>query len=120
MVALQERGQGVEKNFRAVEGIDVEFGFVVGAKVIGIEHDGRHVEIMAFQADALAVTERDCVSNHDGADMALAQDVQGRVSRRHRYDPVTRMRQNRIADGSQHPFCRDRKDCRTHRFYPSI
>src|ERR1051326_7461878 len=71
---------------------------------------------MAFQADALAVVERDCVADHDGADMALTQDSQSRVSRRHRYDPVTRVRQNRVADRSQHPFCRDRKDCRTHRF----
>jgi len=116
MVALHERGQRVEKDFRAVERIHVQFGFVVQAQVIGVEDDGRHVQIMAFNADALAVAERDCVSDYDGADMALAQDAQSRVSRRHWYDPVTRVSQNRIADRSQHPLCRNRKDCRTHKF----
>ncbi len=119
MVALHKAGKGIEKNFRAIERVDVQFGLVIGSEIVGIEHDRRNVKTVAFSADALAIRERNSVANHDGADMALTQDFERGVSRGHWYDPVSGMRQNRIADGSQHPFCRDRKDCRTHIFYPS-
>jgi hypothetical protein len=119
VVALHERGQGIEKNFRAVERVDVQFGLVVSVEIVGIEHDRRYMKTVAFSADALAIGEWNSVANHDGADMTVVKDIQRGVSGGHRYDSVSGMRQNRIADGSQHPFCRNRKDCRTHKFFPS-
>src|SRR4029077_20358842 len=48
------------------------------------------------------------------ADMAGTQDLERRINGRHRYDSVSRVRQNGIAARSQHPFCGNRKDCWAH------
>src|SRR5438270_3541526 len=77
------------------------------------------MEVMAFRTDTPAVRDGDSIGNHDGADMAAAQDLQRGINGRHGYDPISCVSQNRIADGSQHPFCGDRKDCRAHKFCPS-
>src|SRR5207245_8075791 len=79
MVALHDGGQRVEKGLRPVQRIDVQFSLIVGANPVGIQHDGRNVEVMPFRADTAAVRDRNAVGDHDGADMAAAKHFQSGI-----------------------------------------
>src|SRR5882724_126202 len=119
MVALHQGSQSVQERFRAVERIDMQLRLVVGALVVRVKHYRRNMKIVAFRADAATLQYRHGISNHNGADVAGMKDCKRSFNRRHWYDPVSGMRQNSISDGSQHPFCGDRKDCWAHILIPS-
>jgi hypothetical protein len=104
MIALHESGQRIQKNFGPIERIHVQLGLVVRVHIVRIKYHRGDVEIVAFRTNALAIGERNRIADHDGADMALAKDVQRRVRRGHWYDPIARVSQNRVANGSQHPL----------------
>ena len=110
MVALHQRSQRVQERFWAVQRIDMELRLVIGALVIWIKHYGRNMKAMAFRADAAALLYGHGISNHNCADVAYAKDGKRGFHRRNWYDPVPGMSQNGVADGSQHPFCGNRKD----------
>ena len=110
MIALHQGGQRIQKSFGAVQRIHVKLRFVFIPLVVRIKHHGRNALDMSFRADAAAFRNGHGISNHNSADMACAQDFKRSFHGRDWYDPVSGMRQNGIADGSQHPFSRDRKD----------
>src|SRR5262245_43408322 len=116
MVALHQGGQRVQKGFRPVQRVYVQFRFALAALVVRIKHNGGHTQAMSFRTNQPALQDRYGVRDHNRANVAGPQDFDCCFNRGHWYDPVSGMRQNRVADGSQHPFRGDRKDCWTHRF----
>jgi hypothetical protein len=110
MIALHQRGQGIQEHLRAIQRIHVKLGFVFVLPVIRIKHHRRNVLVMAFSADAATFRNGHGVSNHNSADVADAKNSQSGFDRRYWYHPVSGVRQNGIPDGSQHPLCGDRKD----------
>ena len=65
---------------------------------------------MPFRANPASVRYRHGIGDHNGTNVAVAQDLERSLNRSHRYDSIARMCQNGIADRGQHPFCGDRKD----------
>jgi hypothetical protein len=104
VVALQEAGEGVKKRLRAIERIHVQLGVIVSRLVIGIENHGGDAPALPFRADTPAVIDGNRVGDHDGADVTRAQDLNGRLNSSYRYNTVSRVGQNGIADRSQHSF----------------
>src|SRR5689334_1715435 len=116
MVALHQGGQRVQKRFRTVQRIYVQFRFVLATLVVRVKHHGGHTQVMPFRTNLPALQDRHRVRNHNRANVAGPQDFECCFNRGHWYDPVSGVRQNGVADGGQHPFRGDRKDCWTHRF----
>src|ERR1700757_2243148 len=100
MITLHYSRQRIKKDFRPIQGIYVEFGLIIGKKIVWINHHGRHMMVMAFAANPAAVGNRKVVRNHNGAYMAMTQDFNRRINRRYGDNTITRMRQNRITDWS--------------------
>jgi hypothetical protein len=58
MVTLHQAGQGIQKSFRAVQRVYVQFRFVLAALVVRIKHYGGHMQAMSFRANELALQNR--------------------------------------------------------------
>ena len=80
MIALHQRGQGIQEHLRAIQRIHVKLGFVFVLPVIRIKHR-RNVLVMAFSADAATFRNGHGVSNHNSADMADAKNSQSGFDR---------------------------------------
>jgi hypothetical protein len=119
VIALHQGSQCIQERLGAVERVHMQLRFVIGALVVRVNHYGRNMKAVAFRANATTLQYRHGISDYNGADVADAKDSKSSFNRRHRYDPVSGMRQNSISDGSQHPLCGDRKDCWTHIIIPS-
>jgi len=119
MVAPHQAGQRIQESFGAVQRVYVKLRFVLAALFVRVKHHGGNMQVMSFRANEPSLRYRDGVRDHNRANVACMENLERCFSGRHWYDPVSGMRQNRIADGSQHPFCGNRKDCWTHIFFPS-
>src|SRR5206468_10533064 len=73
MIALHQRGQRVKERFRAIQRIHVKLRFVFIPLVVWIKHHGRNVLVMAFSADAAALRNGHGISDHNSADVAVAE-----------------------------------------------
>ena len=75
MIALHQGGQRIQKSFRTVQRIHVKLRFVFISLVVRIKHHGRNTLMVAFRADAATFRYGHGISNHNGADMAGAQNA---------------------------------------------
>jgi hypothetical protein len=81
VVALHERGQRVKKDLRPIQRVHMHFGVIVSAQIVWIQHNRRNMEAVPFSANTLAISKRNGIGNHNGADVAAAQDIQRGISR---------------------------------------
>jgi hypothetical protein len=91
MVALHQARQRIQKGLRTIQGIHMELRLVVRKLVIGIQHNRGNVTAEPFSANAAAVRDRHGVSDHNGTNVAVPQDLERSLNGSHRYDPVARM-----------------------------
>jgi len=76
MVALHQGGQRVQKSFRPVQRVYMQFRFVLGALVVRIKHYCGHMQAMSFRANELALQDWYGVRDHNRANVAGSQDFE--------------------------------------------
>jgi len=70
MIALHERGQGIQKCLRSIQRIHMELRFILIPLIVRIKHHGRNVLDMPFRADKAALLYGNRIANHDCANVA--------------------------------------------------
>jgi len=114
MIHVDRISQGIQEFFRAVQGVDVRLGSVIMTHFKRIKYYGRDAKKARFLADYMTLIVRDGMADNHAADMPGGQDLNGGISRGNRYDAVSGMRQNRIANRRQHLLPGKGKDSWSH------
>jgi ABC-type histidine transport system ATPase subunit len=81
VVALHEGGQSVKKNLRPIQRIHMQLCMIFSAQIVWIHHNRRNMEVVPFRTDTLAISKRDSIGNHNGANVAASQNLQRGISR---------------------------------------
>jgi hypothetical protein len=114
MIHFDRISQRIQEVFRAVQWVDVRLGGVIMQHFEWIKHDGGDAKKARFLADYMTFIVRDGMAYNHAADMAGGQDLNGGISRGNRYDAVSGMGQNRIANRGQHLLPGKGKDSWSH------
>jgi hypothetical protein len=114
MIHVDRISQGIQELFRAVQWVDVRLGSVIMEHFERIKHDGGDAKKARFLADCMTFVVSDGMAYNHAADMSGGQYLNGGISRGNRYDAVSGMRQNRIANRRQHLLPGKGKDSWSH------
>jgi hypothetical protein len=107
-------GQSIQEIFRAVQWVNVRLGGVIMQHFERIKHDGGDAKKTRLLANYVTFIVRDGMAYNHAANMSGGQDLNGIISRGNRYDAVSGMRQNRIANRRQHLLPGEGKDSWSH------
>lgn len=114
MIHIDRISQSIKELFRAVQWVDMRQSGIIMQHFERIKHDGGNAKEARVLADYMTFIVRDGMAYNHAADMPGGQNLNGGISRGNRYDAVTGMRQDRIANRRQHLFPGKGKDSWSH------
>ena len=114
MAAFEQRCQGVQQHFWAIQRIHVQFAGVLSQVPVGIKDHGRDSAFLRFRAQGAAFARLHGLPDYKCTDVAALQDFDCCLKRCDWDHPVACVRQNGVPQWGHQPLSRYGKDRRSH------